>query len=82
MNRIERRIRTAVNPMSTAVTRWWCHSAMRHMLTGRGPTARQRRLIHLEMIPGADSTPSVEQMKAHAAAIDELMASNALDDHR
>jgi hypothetical protein len=44
MNGIERRVRAAVNPLSTAVTRWWCYSAMRHMLTGHGPTARQRRL--------------------------------------
>jgi len=45
MNRIRRRVSAAVNPVSTAVTRWWCHSALRHMLTGHGPTARQRRLI-------------------------------------
>jgi hypothetical protein len=25
--------------MSTAATRWWCHSAARHALTGHGPTA-------------------------------------------
>jgi hypothetical protein len=79
MNRIERRIRTAVNPMSTAVARWWCHSAVRHMLTGHGPTARQRRLSRLGMVSGVGSTPSVEQMKARAAAIDELMASDARD---
>jgi hypothetical protein len=45
MNQITRRLRAAVNPASTAATRWWCHSALRHMLTGYGPTARQRRLI-------------------------------------
>jgi hypothetical protein len=33
-NRIVRRVRTAVDPMSTVATRWWCHSAMRYMLTG------------------------------------------------
>ena len=36
MNRIRRRVSAAVNPVSTAVTRWWCHSALRHMLTGHG----------------------------------------------
>jgi hypothetical protein len=45
MNRIRRSLNAAVNPMSTAATRWWCHSALRHALTGHGPTASQRRLI-------------------------------------
>jgi hypothetical protein len=45
MSPIERRLRAAVNPLSTAATRWWCHSAMRHLLTGYGPARRQRRLI-------------------------------------
>jgi hypothetical protein len=44
------------------------------MLTGHEPTARQHRLIRPEIVPGVGSTPSVEQMKARAAAIDELMA--------
>jgi hypothetical protein len=73
MSRIGRRVRTAVNPVSTAVTGWWCHSAMRHMLTGHGPTARQRRLIRRGMIRGVRSTPPAERMKARAAAIDELL---------
>ena len=80
MNRIGRRVCAAVNPLSTAVTRWWCHSATRHMLTGHGPTARQRRLIRRGMIRGVGFAPSAEQMKARAAAIDELMATGALDD--
>ena len=45
MNRIRRRVNAAVNPLSTAVTGWWCHSAVRQVLTGHGPTARQRRFI-------------------------------------
>jgi hypothetical protein len=73
MSQIGRRVRAAVNPMSTALTGWWCHSAMRHMLTGHGPTARQRRLIRRGMIAGVRRTPSAEQMKARAAAIDELL---------
>jgi hypothetical protein len=68
MNRIGRHVRAAINPVSTAATRWWCHSAMRHMLTGHGPTAQQWRLIR-----GAGHTPSAEQMKARAKAIDELL---------
>ena len=80
MNRIGSRVRAAVNPLSTAVTRWWCHSATRHMLTGHRPTARQRRFIRRGMMRGVSSTPSAEQMKARAAAIDELMASGTFDD--
>jgi hypothetical protein len=77
MSRVGRRVRAAVNPLSTALTGWWCHSAMRHMLTGHGPTARQRRLLRRRMIRGAGVTPSAEraeQMKARAAAIDELLS--------
>ena len=85
MNRIGRRVCAAVNPVSTAVTRWWCHSAMRHMLTGYGygygygPMARQRRLIRRGVIRGAGVTPSAEQMKVRAAAIDQLLGR---DDHQ
>jgi hypothetical protein len=50
------------------------------MLTGHGPTARQRQFIRRGMIRGVGSMPSAEQMKARAAAIDELMASGTLDD--
>jgi hypothetical protein len=46
------------------------------MLTGYGPTARQRRLIRHRMIHGAIGTPSAGQMKARAAAIDQLLARN------
>jgi hypothetical protein len=79
MSRIGRRVRAAVNPVSTAATGWWCHSALRHMLTGYGPTARQRRFIRSGMIQGADSGPPAEQMKARAAAINRLLAR---DDHQ
>ncbi len=74
MNPIERRIRAAVNPVSSAVTRWWCLSAMRHLLAGHGPTARQRRLIR-RGTRGAGFTPSAEEMTARRAAVDGLMAS-------
>jgi hypothetical protein len=78
MPRIGRRVRAAVNPVSTAATGWWCHSALRHVLTGYGPTARQRRFIRRGMIQGAGRTPSAGQMKARAAAIDQLLDR---DDH-
>jgi hypothetical protein len=72
MNPIERRVRAAVNPVSTAATRWWCQSAMRHRLTGHGPTAAQRQLIR-RGLRDASRTPSAEQPKARAGAIDELL---------
>jgi hypothetical protein len=88
MNQIRRRVSTAVNPVSTAATRWWCHSALRHMLTGYGPTARQRRLIRRRTpvirheTQGGSFEPSArqraEQMKARARAIDDLLSR---DDH-
>jgi hypothetical protein len=84
MNRIRRRVNAAVNPVSTAVTGWWCHSAWRHVLTGHGPTARQRRVIRYGTpgirrgTPGTGFTLSAEQraeqMKARAAAIDDLLS--------
>jgi hypothetical protein len=77
MNRIRRRMRAVVNPVSTAAARWWCHSALRQVLTGHGPTARQRRLIR-HGVRGPGFTPSAEQLKARAAAIDALLAR---DDH-
>jgi hypothetical protein len=76
MSRIGRRVRATVNPVSTAATRWWCHSALRHMLTGYGPSARQRRFIRGGMIQSAGRTPSAEQMRARAAAIDQLLERN------
>ena len=73
MSRIGSHVRAAVNPVSTAATRWWCHSAMRNMLTGYGPTARQRRFIRRGMTQGAGSAPPAEQMKARTTAIDQLL---------
>jgi hypothetical protein len=70
MSRIGRRVRAAVNPLSTTATRWWCQSAMRHRLTGYGPTATQRRLIRQGVIRGADFAPSAGQTRSRAAAID------------
>ncbi len=83
MNRHRRPVSAAVNPVSTAATRWWCRSALGHLLTGYGPTARQRRCINRATPvirpwePGAGFTPSAEQMaeqmKARANAIVDLL---------
>jgi hypothetical protein len=87
MKGISRRVSAAVNPVSTAATRWWCHSALRRMLTGYGPTARQRRLIRhgtpviRHETQGNGFAPSAEQraeqMKARARAIDDLLGRDA-----
>jgi hypothetical protein len=83
MNQIRRRVSAAVNPVSTATTNWWCHSALRHMLTGYGPAARQRRLVRHRtpairhqaqdgrFEPSAGH--SAERMKGRAQAIDDLL---------
>jgi len=59
MNQITRRVRAAVNPLSTAATRWWCQSALRHLLTGYGPTARQRHLIRQQQRVFRHVTPVI-----------------------
>jgi hypothetical protein len=83
MNRLRRRVNAAANPWSTAASRWWCRSALRHLLTGYGPTARQRRLMSRQApgirrgAPDAGVTPSAEltaeQMRARVRAIDDLL---------
>lgn len=74
MSRIGKRVRDAVNPLSTAATRWWCHSALRYGLTGHGRPARQARAARLRMHQAAGPAPSAELMAARAAAIDQLLA--------
>jgi hypothetical protein len=83
MNQIRRRVSTAINPVSTAVTSWWCHSALRHMLTGNGPKARHRWLMRRRALvirhetqnglfePLADQR--AERMRERAKAIDDLL---------
>jgi hypothetical protein len=86
MNSIRRRVSAAVNPVSTAVTRWWCYSAMRHLLTGHGSAAGHRRLIKANVrgrragrgrgdAGFMPSAAQMKQMKVRQRAIDELMAS-------
>jgi hypothetical protein len=75
MNQISRRASAAVNPVSTAATRWWCHSALRHMLTGYGPAARHRHLIRQQTQGGRFESAGqrAERMKGRAKAIDDLL---------
>jgi hypothetical protein len=72
MTRVGRLVRTAVNPLSTGVTRWWCQSAVRRLLTGYGPPARRRLIRHRETaLPGG-------QAEARRAAVGGL---SVRDDH-
>ena len=73
MNRIRRSLNAAVNPMSTAATRWWCHSTLRHTLTGHRPPPSRGRLIRSGP-PGVRATPSAAQLEARKRAIDDLLS--------
>jgi hypothetical protein len=68
MNAIERRLRAAVNPVSTAITGWWCQSAVRHLLTGHGPSARQQRLIRIRRQAARAATRAAAQGADRTAA--------------
>jgi hypothetical protein len=77
MDQTWRRVRAAANPLSTAASGWWCRSALRRILTGHGPTARQRHYIRTRRRRGAAVPPSAGQvklMRARAKAVDELLA--------
>ena len=73
MSRIGRRVRAAVNPLSTAATRWWCHSALRFRLTGSGPAVGRARVIRLSEHRDAGYAPSDEHMQARVAAVNQLL---------
>jgi hypothetical protein len=84
MARIWRGVCAAVNPVSTGLTGWWCHSALRHTLTGYGLTGRQRRVLRRSTPPmgpwtrGSSARPSARQMRARRQAIDELVSRDKL----
>jgi hypothetical protein len=62
-----RSVRAAINPFSTGVTRWWCHSDLRAVLSGRPPGAYKRRVV-----PRGPMDESVR--RARIAAIERAMA--------
>jgi aminoglycoside 6'-N-acetyltransferase I len=57
---VERRVHALVNPWSSALTRWWCHSAVRFALTGYGQRAggRRRRDV-VRPVPADGMLPAV-----------------------
>jgi hypothetical protein len=62
MDPIERRIRNAVNPYSTAFAAWWCHLRLRRRGIAR-PANRPR--------------PSAAVLADRRAAVDALLAKQA-----
>ena len=76
MSQIWRRARAAASPVSTAATGWWCWPALRRMLTGHGPAARQRQYLRARRraIAYPPSAEQVSLMRARAQAIDDLLA--------
>ncbi len=79
MSKVEKRVRDAINPFSTAFTRWWCHNG-RYLLPGpmfRGRTrhlnaagrAAERQRRHV----------SAAAMAARRAELDALLASTPED---
>jgi hypothetical protein len=62
-----RRVRAMLNPWSTALTGWWCHSAARFALTGHGRRADGRRRRDVVWLP-AERIPHavrIEPLKLH-----------------
>jgi hypothetical protein len=74
VHEIERRVRNAVNPYSTAFARWWCHSG-RYLLPAkvshRPATAVRLDRLRAERL-AARVPPDV--MAKRRAALDALLA--------
>jgi len=64
MHEAERRLRAMINPWSSAFTRWWCHSAARHLLTGYGQGST-RVLRHEREESRATSVPERAENSGH-----------------
>ena len=64
MHEAERRLRAIINPWSGAFTRWWCHSAARHILTGYG-RGNTRALRHGREGSHATSVPERTENCGH-----------------
>lgn len=59
-------LRNAVNPFSTAFSRWWCHSSLRAMASGK-PAGFYRQRFPGGPVPAPTLDPAVRQ-----ARIDEI----------
>ena len=65
-------LRNAVNPFSTAFSRWWCHSSLRAIARGK-PAGFYRQRKPARPVRSAPLDPAVRQ--ARIDAIDEVLRS-------
>jgi hypothetical protein len=79
MNQIERRVRKIVNPYSTALARWWCHSGRYTRLAWMIAAARSIRSRPATRSTNAGAPEAVGlhtptcSMAARRAAIDAVV---------
>ena len=59
-------LRNAVNPFSTAFSRWWCHSSLRAIARGK-PRDFYRQRLPARPVPTPPLDPAIRQ-----ARIDEI----------
>jgi hypothetical protein len=55
-------LRNAVNPFSTAFSRWWCHSSLRAMASGK-PRDFYRQRLAARPVPAPPLDPAVRQAR-------------------
>jgi hypothetical protein len=78
MNRVERRVRSLINPYSTAFAMWWCHSGrylgLVQMVSGDQASARPR--------PAMPPVPPSPDLRLAAQALRRAAIDEVLDDGR
>jgi hypothetical protein len=60
-----RALRNAVNPLSTAFSRWWCHSRLRAIASGK-PRHFYRQRLPARPVPAPPLDPAVRQARIDA----------------
>ena len=81
MHEAERRLRAMINSWSSAFTRWWCHSAARHILTGYGHGST-RALRHGREGSHATSVPERAENCGHQRSPADTRAASDLGRRR
>jgi hypothetical protein len=81
MNEFERRIRQTINPYSTRISQWWCHSGIRSALrrrTAGAPDLRREATARAQRAATAVSDlRDTEAAKRAATALKDLRDSDA-----
>jgi len=70
-----RALRNAVNPFSTAFSRWWCHSSLRAIASGKPRDFSRRGRRPAGPVPAMD--PAVRQDRI--AALERALAGDRED---